>query len=122
MGTKKSKPYDKLLVGSVVVAGYSESTKPLIKTFRRLCDNPNQSFIGRYTYQFMIDEEIIVHLNIQRPMEDLSQSLIPLRRHYVGLMLTYNVRDEESFQTAKQIAISPHPEKVTIQCHSKSVQ
>ena len=108
------KPYDTVLVGSVVVAGYSESTEPLIKIFRRLCDNPNQSFIGRYIYKFMIDEEIIVHLKICS-MEDLSQSLILLRRRYVGLMLTYSVIDEEYFQTAKKIAISPRPEKVTTQ-------
>lgn len=127
MGARKSilkhrlswnRPY--ILVGSIVVAGHPWITEPLIKAFSGYSGNFNRSFSGRYT--FTIDgKEVDVNVN-NRSMQDLSQFLdthVRFRPHNIGLLLTYDVTDEDSFEAAKQAAISPHPEMVSRQYHDR---
>ena len=94
--------------GVLLVAGDAWVTEPLIKTFRK-----QHNLIHYFSNTITIDGNSFDMYIMNRSMEDLSE-LHAVSWRNVGLMLVYDVTDGDSFETAKQIAICPHPEMVSI--------
>lgn len=89
-------------------------TEPLLKTFR------NQNKMNNYfSNNITIDGTLFDMYISERSMQDLISEISFCER--AGYMLTYDVTDEDTFETAKQIASSLHPKKVSIHTNSMEV-